>query len=81
MCRRRVLWVADKTAVQPDHPVIKLFADLQGAFEITGKDIGDKAVFGRIGPPDRIVLIGERLDRGDGAEDFVMHAIGRFGDV
>src|SRR6056297_659369 len=73
--------VADQTTVQADHAVFKPLADLKRAFEVFGENIGDKAVFGVIGAADDLCLVLEGLDRGDRAEDFVMHAFGIFRDV
>jgi hypothetical protein len=58
--------VRDEAAVEADHPVVEPLADLHRALEIAAEDIGDQPVFGVIGAADRVVLVGEGLDRGDG---------------
>src|SRR6056297_2161821 len=67
--------VADQTTVQADHAIVQPLADLQSALHVFREDIGDKAIFGVIGAADHLVLIGEGLDRRNGPEDFVMHAV------
>src|SRR6056297_3094673 len=74
-------WVADQPTVQADHAVFEPFTDLQGAFHVSGKNIGNKAVFGIICTLDDIFLVPKGLNGRDRTEYFVMHTFGIFGDV
>src|SRR6056297_34031 len=76
--RRRI---ADQPAIEANHAVFQPLANLHGALEIAREDIGDKAILGGVGPGDDFVLVLEGLDRGHGAEDLVMYAIGILGHV
>ena len=63
--------VADQAAVEADHAGLERLADPQAAGQVAGVDVGDQAVLGVVGQPDRLVLVGERDDRGDRAEDLL----------
>ena len=61
----------DQAAVEADHAGLEPLADPQAAGEVAGVDVGDQAVLGVVGQPDRLVLVGEGDDRGDRAEDLL----------
>src|SRR5665647_684333 len=68
--RRRV---GHDALVDADHPELQGLADPQGAWEVTGEYIGHQAVFGVVGPRDRLRLGGERRDRRHRSEDLLAH--------
>ena len=58
-------------------PVSSPSIDAQRALEVAGEHVGDEAVLGVVGGRDRLVLVGEALDRRDRAEDLLAAAARR----
>src|SRR5215210_6281180 len=56
-------------SVDPDAPEVQTTADPHRAAVVAGEDARGEAVLHAVGPADRLVLVGERLDGDNGAED------------
>ena len=51
--------------LRPTIPVSRPSTDAQRAFEVPGEDVGDQPVLGVVGGGDRLLLVGEGVDRRD----------------
>src|ERR1700690_4090961 len=63
--------VRDDALVETDHPRLQALADAERALQVTRVDVGDETVLGEVGGGQRLLLGGERGDRGDRAEDLL----------
>jgi hypothetical protein len=58
--------VGDQALVEADHAGLETLADPQGPFETLGIDVGDQAIDRVVGGGDRLVVMVEADDGGDG---------------
>ena len=73
--------VRDHALVEADHPGLEPLDHAQRALEVARVDVGDEAVLGVVGRGDRLVLVGEALDRRHRPEDLLVEQLGVVGDV
>jgi hypothetical protein len=66
-----------RPGVCPDSAGVYLAADPPADVDVIGEKASREAVFGSVGPPDRVGLGVENLESSDWAEDFLLDDIGR----
>lgn len=64
--------MADVVAIQVDHPCLQFQGKPVGPFQVTGEDVGGKAVLGVVRLPQGVLFVLKRDGHEDGPEDLLL---------